>query len=394
MRDFWNESSKKEKKLNVKKVRRTIIIVIVFIIITGIITVYVASQNARNWIDKNILRKEIMQENVINIDIEPDQNIKAYAFNKNIVTLNNNVLKIYNNSGKKEKDLNVEINNPIFESNNRFLTVAEDKGQKLYFISGQDIAWQTQIEGNISRIHINKNGYVAVVIIDTSYKTVVNFYSPQGKELFKTFLKSTRVIDVSISNDNKYLALAEIDTSGTTIQSNIKIISIDKAQNDSQNSIIFIHNADPNKLITNIKYQDKDRLVCMYTDSIDVIENNQNRNIQNIEEKRITFASIELNNSITTIEEQSSGIFSVNTVVKLKNVSNERENEYIVSDVTKEIYTNGDVIALNFGTEVHFINTNGWLIKKYISKQEITNIVISENIAAIIYRDKIEVINI
>ena len=394
MRDFCNESSKKEKKLNVKKVRRTIIIVIVFIIITGIITVYVTSQNARNWIDKNILRKEIMQENVINIDIEPDQNIKAYAFNKNIVTLNNNVLKIYNNSGKKEKDLNVEINNPIFESNNRFLTVAEDKGQNLYLISGQDILWNQQVEGNISKIYVNKNGYTSVAVTDTSYKTVIILYNPKGKELFKTYLSSTRAIDVSVSDDNKYLAIAEIDTSGTTIQSNIKIISIDKAQNDSQNSIIFIHNADPNKLITNIKYQDKDRLVCMYTDSIDVIENNQNRNIQNIEEKRITFASIELNNSITTIEEQSSGIFSVNTVVKLKNVSNERENEYIVSDVTKEIYTNGDVIALNFGTEVHFINTNGWLIKKYISKQEITNIVISENIAAIIYRDKIEVINI
>ena len=394
MRDFWNESSKKEKKLNIKKVRRTIIMAIVFIIITGIITAYVTSQNARNWIDKNILRKEVMQENVTNIDIEPDQNIKAYAFNKNIVTLNNNVLKIYNNSGKKEKDLNVEINNPIFESNNRFLTIAEDKGQKLYLISGQDILWNQQVEGNISKIYVNKNGYTSVAVTDTSYKTVIILYNPKGKELFKTYLSSTRAIDVSVSDDNKYLAIAEIDTSGTTIQSNIKVISIDKAQSDSQNSIVFIHNADPNKLITNIKYQDKDRLVCMYTDSIDVIENNQNRNIQNIEEKRITFASIELNNSVTTIEEQSSGIFSVNTVVKLKNVSNERENEYIVSDVTKEIYTNGDVIALNFGTEVHFINTNGWLIKKYISKQEITNIVISENIAAIIYRDKIEVINI
>ena len=216
MKDFWVETPEpKEKKLNKKKVRNVLIITFVVIIVSTLTALYVTDQGSRNWIDKNILRKEIKQNNVSSIEINPDENTKIYAYNKSIATLSNNILKIYNNSGKEEKNLNVEITNPIFEANNRFLVIAEEKGQKLFFVSGQDIAWQQQLEGSISKVYVNKNGYTSVVVTDTSYKAVVCLYSPEGKELFKTYLSSTRVIDTSISNDNKYLAIAEVDTSGT-----------------------------------------------------------------------------------------------------------------------------------------------------------------------------------
>ena len=37
---------------------------------------------------------------------------------------------------------------------------------------------------------------------------------------------------------------------------------------------------------------------------------------------------------------------------------------------------------------------NGWLIKKYTSTREIKDIVICDNLAGIIYKDKIELVNI
>ena len=58
------------------------------------------------------------------------------------------------------------------------------------------------------------------------------------------------------------------------------------------------------------------------------------------------------------------------------------------------MYTKGDIIALNLGTEVEFINTGGWLVKRYIASQEVTNVTVSNNIAGIIYRDKVEIINL
>ena len=212
--------------------------------------------------------------------------------------------------------------------------------------------------------------------------------------MFKTYLSSTRTADVSISNDNKYLAIAEVDTSGTMIQSNIKLISIEKASSDPTNSVENTYKGESGKLIVNIKYQDKDKLVCMYTDSIHVIENGEDTVLWDNSDKKVIFEAIELNNHVTAIEEKSSGLFTADSLVSIINLENKNTKEYTATSVTKEIYTYGDIIALNLGTEIEFINTEGWLVKRYIANQEITNVVVSNNMAGIIYRDKIEIINL
>ena len=80
--------------------------------------------------------------------------------------------------------------------------------------------------------------------------------------------------------------------------------------------------------------------------------------------------------------------------MNIVNISNKNVKQYTVESVAKDIYTYGNIIALNLGTEIEFVNTEGWLVKRYISNQEITNIVVSDNMAGIIYRDKIEIINL
>lgn len=396
MKDYWTEiqSETKPKKINKKKIIiLTIVILMAILIIVGI-TIYKNNKEARDWIDKNIFRKEVMQDKVATIELKEEDNSNIYAFNKYIGILSKSKFTIYGNTGDTEKELDVQISNPIFSSANRFLAIAETKGQKLYLITDKDISWEANIEGNISQVQVNKNGYVAVVIVDTSYKTVIAMYSPQGKEMFKTYLSSTRTADVSISNDNKYLAIAEVDTSGTMIQSNIKLISIEKASSDPTNSVENTYKGESGKLIVNIKYQDKDKLVCMYTDSIHVIENGEDTVLWDNSDKKVIFEAIELNNHVTAIEEKSSGLFTADSLVSIINLENKNTKEYTATSVTKEIYTYGDIIALNLGTEIEFINTEGWLVKRYIANQEITNVVVSNNMAGIIYRDKIEIINL
>lgn len=394
MKDVWMETQTAERKINKKKLIITIsnIVIIVFAII--LIGLYTSNKEIREWIDKNIFRKEVLQDKVATIDLNEGQNTNIYAFNKYIGILNKTKFSIYGNTGNEEKTLEIQISNPIFNAANRFLAIAENKGQKLYLITDKEISWDATIEGNISQIHVNKNGYVAVVIVNTSCKTVIKMYTPQGKEMFNAYLSSTRAVDVSISNDNKYLAIAEVDTSGTIIQSNVKVISIDKASTDPTNSLENTYKSESSKLITNIKYQDKNRLVCMYTDSIHQIENGEDITLVDNKNKKVVFQSINLKDNICSVEEKSSGLFTADSLVNIVHVDNKGTKEYMADSVAKEIYTYEDIIALNLGTEVEIINTGGWLVKRYVANQEITNIVVSENIAGIIYRDKIEIINL
>ena len=201
-------------------------------------------------------------------------------------------------------------------------------------------------------------------------------------------------IDVSISKDNKYLAIAEVDTSGTIIQSNIRIMSIEKAKTDPENAIEKNYKSEQDKLITNVKYQAQNKLICMYTDKITIIENEQENTLVDNKDKKIISQSIELENNAVSIEEKSSGIFSADSVVNITNIDTKEVKQYTVDSVVKEIYTKDNVVALNLGTEIEFVSTNGWLIKRYIANQEITYGIVANIIAGIIYSDKIEIFNL
>lgn len=396
MKDVWGETITNVEPQKVNKKKIIIAIIIAIIVVTAIITIglYNTNKQARTWIDKNIFRKEIQQDKAVTIEIAENQDSNIYAFNKYIGILDKTKFTIYGNTGNKENELEIQISNPIFNSSNRFLAIAENKGQKLYLITDKEITWEAEIEGNISQILVNKNGYVAVVIVDTSYKTVIKMYNPQGKELFNTYLSSTRAVDVSISNDNKYLAIAEIDTSGTIIQSNIKVVSIDKASTDPTNSLVNTYKSEENKLITSIKYQEKNKLVCMYTDSIHEIANEKDETLIESKDKKVIFQSISLNGNACQIEEKSSGLFTADSQVNIINIDSKSIKQYTADSIAKELYTYGNIMALNLGTEIEFINTDGWLVKRYVANQEITNIVVSDNLAGIIYRDKIEIVNL
>ena len=87
-------------------------------------------------------------------------------------------------------------------------------------------------------------------------------------------------------------------------------------------------------------------------------------------------------------------MFNSNSVLNIINTSNNQKNIYNFDEVVKEMYARGNIIGVNVGTEIYFINTNGILIKKYTSNQEITNVQISSDLAIVIYKDRVEIINL
>lgn len=388
--------SNKKRNINKKKLVISVFIILVIIAIAVILSLYIAHKEFREWVDIKILKKSIDQNTVVSIDFEPEISNNIFAYDKYITILDKNKLNIYNSSGNLEKTLDIEISEPIFCSNNRFLAIAEKGKNKLSFINGTDIAWEKELDGNISSIQINKNGYISIIVTGTTYKSVIVVYNNEGKEMFKTYLSNTVAIDTSISNDNKYVAFAEINTSGTLIQSNVKVISMEKAQTSPAESIVYTYTADTDSLIININYQDKNNLLCMYNDKISTIINNESKTLLdlNSNDKKINFSTIEMESNYAVVYEESKGLFKADTGVDIVNASTESSSLYTLEGVAKELYTNCNVLAINIGSEIHFINNIGWLIKKYTTTQEIQNIVLTNNIAGIIYGNRVEILSL
>lgn len=389
----FNSYDDNNKRLNRRKIIITIIFICVIVLGLILFALYISNVSFRNTFDKYILRKTISNENLASITMGSDNSSEVFAYDKYICTLSKNTLTIYSGYAKKESENTVEINQPIYDSNNRFMAIAEKNGSKFYLISGTNVLWNNSIEGQISRISVNKNGYVSVIIFGTSHKTIVTTFNPDGKKLFNSYLSETMAVDTDISNDNKYLAIAEINSSGSVIESSIEIISIEDAQTNPKESKKFTYKSDENNIVTNLKYQDKNKLVCIYDNSIHIIENNEDKELLNFSNDNILFADINLQNNIALIEEEHSGLFA-NVQVNMTNINSNKQSSYLLSGIPKNIYVTDSVIAINLGTEVHFINTNGWLLKKYTSSQEVKDIVLGSSIAGIIYKDKIEFVDL
>lgn len=397
--EFKQQQDKKieeNKKKKIDKKKLIIIIAIAIFILTFIIiaALYAANKNFRNFMDKHILRKDITNENVAVIDIDYDSNTNIIPYGRYICILAENNLEQYNSSGKKEQEVKIEINNPVYDVNGRYLVIGEKDSQKLYLISGTHIIWEKKVDGNLSKVTVNRSGYVTTIISGTSYKSVIVTYDDKGNELFKSYLSNTTAVDARISQDNNYLGYAEINTSGTVIQSNVKIISIKEAT-EKNTEPVFNYTAPQNSLILRLKYQEKNRLVCVYDDSIHMIESNVDVKLMDLQEdKKITFGGAQLTNCVYRMVEESTGPFTANTNVEMYNIATQKETTYLVEGVVKSVANYDNIMAMNLGSEVDFINTNGWLMKRYTSRQEIRNIVICDGIAGIIYRDKIELINL
>lgn len=382
-----------QRELNI---RRAVIIAIIAILIIAVIvtfSLYIAEENFRKWIDSNLLRKDISSENVETISLDVGKNNQIICYSKYIGILNDKNLKLYNQQGGNITDILVNINTAIYDTNDKYLAIAEENGQEFCVILDKTYLWKQNVEGEILQIHINKNGYVALVTKDTTYKSIITLYDSNGNQLLKSFQKSTRVIDVSISNDNKYIAVAEMDISGTLIQSNIKIISVEKAKTDANEAIEWSKQAPTSKMVTKIKYQEKNKLVCVYDNSINIVEGKDEKNIIQVNDD-MTFISGNLSNSIAYIKEERTGVFNSNSSLNITNIANNQNYTYSFAEIAKEMYTYENIIGINIGTEIYFINTAGALVKKYSSDQEITNVIMSNEIALIIYKDKIEIINL
>lgn len=392
MRNIVNlEENREKKKINKKKMIIVISVVVIILIVAITMLIYFSSRDARKFLDKYLFRKNITQEKLVSIDLDFDSNTNVFAYNKNICILAENKLMVYNSSGKKEKAIDLEINTPEYSVNDKYIAISEKNGSKIYLLNGSEVLWTASVDGQISKINVNKNGYVGIILSGTAYKSVIVIYDKNGNELFKRYQASTKVVDTTISDDNKYLAFAEVNTSGTTIGSSIKIVSIE----NPEEPIIYTYNADSNKLIINIEYHNN-KLICMFDDEISAIENNNCISIINLNEKdkNINFANINLNGFVYRATEQSDGLFNTNTLLELVNTSNNKINVYTVEGVAKAIYSFNNLIAVNLGQEIEFINTSGWLIKRYNSEQEVQSVVIGNGIAGIIYKDKVEIINL
>lgn len=231
-------------------------------------------------------------------------------------------LDLFGRSGNEEFNFSVRVSNPIFESSGRFLAVGEDGGNRIYLISGRNIVWQKELEGEIDNITVNRNGYVAVALSDSSYRKVIEFFDPSGTEVFRTFLATSSVIDMDISEDNRYLAVAEINLSGIIVQSSVRVISIENVRRNPSEGVILNHTSNLGSLIMGVSYNSRNNLVVKYDSYIKVMMNNyEEREVLNFQGRENLFVDIGMTSLVVLVREVSEEGNAVRSELRIINTN-------------------------------------------------------------------------
>lgn len=380
-----------QSKTNIIK---TCMFFLVVVCIAFVLARYLINDEFRNTVDTKLLKKEVTENTSQIIEINSDGNPNIYAYDKYITVLTKNVLTFYNQDANAEAKLDVDITTPYMDSSEKYLVLAEKSGSKLYLIDNTAIKWEKDIDGEIYRVSVNKNGYVSVILKNSTYKSIVVVYDLEGNELFRTYLATSYAICSEISNNNKYLAIGQIDYSGTIVKSVVKLISIDLVKNDPKNSVVYTYESESDKILNNIKFNIKDEAICMFDSYIQKITVLSDERLYDISNESI-FIDINLENDIVAVEKENSGLFSYQYQMNIKNTVGKSDNLYILeNDIPKKLKVTTNLICLNLVNEVRIINSSGWLLKRYTTNSEIQDIVVGDSIIGIIYNNKIEVINI
>jgi len=380
--------------INKKKVTITICVAIILISILTFVLLYIFNDKFRRWADMHVLMKIVHEGSLSSIEIDESENMSVCAYDKYVAIVNGSKLEIYNSSARNIANHEINMLSPIFGANGKYLVIGDKGRQKIYLVSGSKVLWNAEVDGSISRVSVNENGYVSVVCIGSTYKSVICVYDAKGNQLIKTYIPNNTVIDSTVSGDNKFLSIAEVDTSKTTIESTIKTISIKDAASSAENAFVNTYSMPANTLVINIKYQGSKNLICMCDNGIYALADGNTNLLMNFNEenKKYSFAGINLSNTIFEVEEFSDGISNQSSNVIIRNTSSKKTKEYLINGIAKATASSDDNIAINLGTEVYFVNSKGWLIKEYIANQEVKNVIVSDRLAAIILKDKIEIL--
>lgn len=381
------------KKNNKKKIMIIVALVLVALIIT-FFCLYNFNYSFKQTVNNMITLKSKTNENVPMINIDQNNMNAIIAYDEYFAILKQNTLIGYTNA-QEEFSVTVNVTNPVYYTEGKYLIIAQKGSDTVYLYKGKELVYEKTVGGTITGVSVNKNGYAAVTVTKSGYRSVITVYNEEGTDLFSTFLSTTYASHVVISPNNKNMAIVEVDTSGIQVASNIKFIQIDNVIQTGGQPINAQKEA--GRIINNIQFSTNDTVV--YSTDIMIKQVNvlkEKKDILNLLDTNIINADIGLGKYIVRTEKAKSNIFNTSTDVIITDTENKEVGRYNVEGAIKQLIVKDDIIATNIGQELYFVNVDGRPIKKYISNSDIKDVVIynSGKMAALVYRNKVEIIYI
>lgn len=326
--------------------------------------------------------------------IELSNYLDICGTSSNFIVVGNDFIEGYSETTKKSFEKSIDLKSACTYSCFDYAIIAEKDSNNIYVIYENEVKWSKNIgNATILGAYINKNGYAAVIYSQAGYKSLIKVFSNNGEELFTNYLASTYAIDVAISNDNKTLAIAEIDTNGVHVNSKIKLIDMGAI---SENKLEK-YDLDSNELITDIEFFENDELTIVTDSNVKVFKDGKIKDILKYDKEKILMVDIKNDQNIVAVKKEEDGIFNSKCFVCIYEFDDlENVKKYELEDVPTTICSLGNIIAIDTRNEIIFINTSGNFVKKCEYQGVLKDLKLMDegNTAVLIFRNTAEFVKV
>lgn len=360
------------------KFANILVFIMLLVLVAGVaFFVYMKSNNLdiRNVSIKELIASGLRskeQKNASSMwELKSDNNEQSkYAiYGDYLVKCTKDRIEFYSKDGKQVWDKSIQINNPVPKVTGNELLIADYGGRELYLFKDKDIKWYKKNDGNIIRAEISAGGYVSVIHEAKGYKGAVTVFNLQGNPFFTKNIAESYLVDAKVSPSGKNVLISSLDASGAQAGSQVEFT--DMLGKPSFEKRIF-----ENSVFAAAAILENDSAVLAGDSSvINIGKDGKDRWSKDFDKIYSMKTALDKLVVIAVNDDEKSGLLQgSNSEVKILNSNGSQSASYKIEGQVKNMSVFDDVIAVNNGHEIDFINTRGKLITKYTSISDIANV--------------------
>ena len=382
-------------KINKKKfaIRMLLLISLIVLFVYGgyILKTPEAQENIKNYyadILAQFNNDEIkIAEELYSFDYDQAIAGTVVARRDSVLVVNKDGIKEYNNSALPSWTEEVTLNSPIIATNDKWLVVAEENGKKIITYDMHNVAYETEIDGAIQKVVINKSGYVGVIFAKAGYKNAFTLLKPTGEVIYTKSFANTTLISADISADGKTVAMVEADTSGAVVNSGIVYL------NSRGEGICNI--AAKDVLLIGIKFFGDETISVGDSKIIKIDKNYQKIVLDDFSDENVEGINIE-NEKIIKVYRDTSELFAEKCKIAVLNANGKNVGNGEVAGKIKAVESLGKTIAIVLNDRIDFFDINGKYLNSYYIQGDYKDIELFSNGNLVCFQtiDKVSVLKI
>lgn len=184
--------------------------------------------------------KDVISET--KIDIVSGEGDFYATYNDELLVYSNQVIATYNENGKKTWNYTLEqMFTPKIYIKGAYMVVANNSSGNIYLFENKKEILNMKLDGQISNIYIDNNGYLAIEYASKGYKKIIGIYDRNGKNIYNAYLENSTIADIKLLDNARKFIVTKINS--TSFKSGIEVILVDSTKTeDNIKQIIKLDN--------------------------------------------------------------------------------------------------------------------------------------------------------